>query len=160
MAAMLNNQPMGFYQPATLVKDAQRHGLKCRPIDVTRSNWECTLEAMDTDAVETVNTGGFAMRVGLRYVRGLREETGSEIVRQRALAPLESIEDLARRIPKIQKAELTSLAEVGALNFISGQRGFHRRDALWQVERAARRAGPLLETVSALGSTNPDSPAH
>jgi len=143
-AAMLNNQPMGFYQPATLVKDAQRHGLKCRPIDVTRSNWECTLEA--------VETGGFAMRVGMRYVRGLREETGREIVRQRAIAPLESIDDLPQRVPKIQKAELTSLAEVGALNFVSGQRGFHRRDALWQVERAARRAGPLLETVAALGS--------
>jgi error-prone DNA polymerase len=149
MAAMLNNQPMGFYQPATLVKDAQRHGLKCRPIDVTRSNWECTLEAMETR--------GFAMRVGLRYVRGLHEETGREIVRQRAMARLESIDDLARRVPKIQKAELTSLAEVGALNFISGQRGFHRRDALWQVERAARRAGPLLETVSALGSTGADA---
>jgi error-prone DNA polymerase len=145
MAAMLNNQPMGFYQPATLVKDAQRHGLKCRPIDVTRSNWECTLEAM-----EPVDTGGFAMRVGLRYVRGLREDIGCEIVRQRAIAPLESIDDLAQRIPKIQKAELTSLAEVGALNFISGQRGFHRRDALWQVERAARRAGPLLEAAPAL----------
>jgi error-prone DNA polymerase len=158
MAAMLNNQPMGFYQPATLVKDAQRHGLKCRPIDVTCSNWECTLEAMDP--VEPVNTGGFAMRVGLRYVRGLREETGREIVRQRALAPLESIDDLPRRIPKIQKAELTSLAEVGALNFISGQRGFHRRDALWQVERAARRAGPLLETVSALeGAPSPETAA-
>jgi error-prone DNA polymerase len=143
-AAMLNNQPMGFYQPATLVKDAQRHGLKCRPIDVTRSNWECTLEAMET--------GGFAMRVGLRYVRGLREETGREIVRQRGIAPLESIDALPQRVPKIQKAELTSLAEVGALNFVSGQRGFHRRDALWQVERAARRAGPLLETVAALGS--------
>jgi error-prone DNA polymerase len=143
-AAMLNNQPMGFYQPATLVKDAQRHGLKCRPIDVTRSNWECTLEAMET--------GGFAMRVGLRYVRGLREETGREIVRQRGIAPLESIDALPQRVPKIQKAELTSLAEVGALNFVSGQRGFHRRDALWQVERAARRAGPLLETLAALGS--------
>jgi error-prone DNA polymerase len=144
MAAMLNNQPMGFYQPATLVKDAQRHGLKCRPIDATRSNWECTLEP--------IATGGFAMRVGLRYVRGLREETGREIVRQRAIAPLESIDDLARRAPKIQKAELTSLAEVGALNFVSGQRGFHRRDALWQVERAARRTGPLLESTPALGS--------
>jgi error-prone DNA polymerase len=144
MAAMLNNQPMGFYQPATLVKDAQRHGLKCRPIDATRSNWECTLEP--------IATGGFAMRVGLRYVRGLREETGREIVRQRGIAPLESIDDLARRVPKIQKAELTSLAEVGALNFVSGQRGFHRRDALWQVERAARRTGPLLESTPALGS--------
>ena len=151
MAAMLNSQPMGFYQPATLVKDAQRHGLKCRPIDVTRSN--CGMHASEAiETVETVNTGSLAMRVGLRYVRGLREETGREIVRQHAIAPLEAIDDLPRRVPKIQKAELTSLAEVGALNFISGQRGFHRRDALWQVERAARRAGPLLETVSGTGT--------
>src|SRR6202044_560265 len=58
-AAMLNNQPMGFYQPATLVKDAQRHGLKVGPIDITRSKWLCTLEPYDE---------GFHMRLGLRYV--------------------------------------------------------------------------------------------
>src|SRR6202040_378279 len=73
-AAMLNNQPMGFYHPATLVKDAQRHGLRVRPIDITRSDWLCTLEKAGADQ---------CMRVGLRYVKGLREETGREIVRQR-----------------------------------------------------------------------------
>ena len=136
-AAMLNNQPMGFYNPATLVKDAQRHGLKCKPIDLTRSDWNCTLEQI---------SGGFAMRLGMRYVKGLREKIALEIVRERELRKFASIDDLKQRIPEIQKAELTALAEIGALNSISGQRAIHRRDALWQVERAARPAGPLLES--------------
>jgi error-prone DNA polymerase len=135
-AAMLNNQPMGFYRPATLVKDAQRHGLKCKPIDLTRSDWNCTLENISS---------GFSMRLGLRYVKGLRQEIALEIVRQRGLSPFASVEDLKRRVPAIQKSELAALAEVGALNFLSDRPGFHRRDALWQVERAARRPGPLLE---------------
>ncbi|MGH9715548.1 MAG: DNA polymerase III subunit alpha [Candidatus Acidiferrales bacterium] len=135
-AAMLNNQPMGFYSPATLVKDAQRHGLKCRPIDATRSDWKCTLESMD---------GGFAVRLGMRYVKGLRKEVALEIVQQRGLGKFASIEDLKRRVPSAQKSELAALAEIGALNFVGEKRGFHRRDALWQVERAARRPGPLLE---------------
>ena len=75
-AAILNNQPMGFYHPATLVKDAQRHGLRIRPIDVTQSDWLCTLEKID---------GKLVMRLGLRYVKGLREETGREIARQRGV---------------------------------------------------------------------------
>jgi error-prone DNA polymerase len=135
-AAMLNNQPMGFYRPATLVKDAQLHGLKFKPIDVTRSDWKCTLESLDD---------GFATRIGMRYVKGLREQTALEIVRQREISKFISIEDLKQRVPEIQKAELTALAEVGALNFI--RKGFHRRDALWQVERASRRPGPLLESL-------------
>jgi error-prone DNA polymerase len=136
-AAMLNNQPMGFYNPATLVKDAQRHGLKCKPIDLTRSDWNCTLEKI---------SGGFALRLGLRYVKGLRESIALEIVRERAIHEFASINNLKQRIPEIQKAELTALAEIGALNFIPGKHAIHRRDALWQVERAARPPGPLLES--------------
>jgi error-prone DNA polymerase len=135
-AAMLNNQPMGFYRPATLVKDAQRHGLKCKPIDLTRSDWNCTLEKI---------SDGFAMRLGLRYVKGLRQEIALALLRERAVRPFVSVEDLKQRVPEIQKSELTALAEVGALNSLSSRCGFHRRDALWQVERAARRPGPLLE---------------
>jgi error-prone DNA polymerase len=135
-AAMLNNQPMGFYRPATLVKDAQRHGLKCKPIDLTRSDWNCILEKIPD---------GFAMRLGLRYVKGLRQEIALALLHERAMRPFASVEDLKQRVPEIQKSELTALAEVGALNFLSDRRGFHRRDALWQVERAARRPGPLLE---------------
>jgi len=132
---------MGFYSPATLVKDAQRHGQRFKPIDVTRSNWECVLEKLPEPP-------GFAVRLGMRYVKGLRAATGQEIARQRSIRKFSSIEDLQQRVPATQKVELTALAAVGALNFISGERGFHRRDALWQVERAARNAGPLLEEAA------------
>ena len=135
-AAILNNQPMGFYSPATLVKDAQRHGLRVRAIDATRSDWLCTIEKDEEK---------LCMRLGLRFVKGLREEAGREVVRQRGLGAFASIEDLKLRVPGLQKSELTALAEIGALNFVGNQAGFHRRDALWQIERASRRPGPLLE---------------
>ena len=138
-AALLNNQPMGFYHPATLVKDAQRHGLKMLPIDVTRSDWKCTLEPSAISHQPSV-------RLGLKYARGLREPAGQALVRERSLAPFASIHDLARRVPELRKDELTTLAEIGALNAISDNH-FHRRDALWQVERAVRWSGPLLDEL-------------
>jgi len=141
-AAMLNNQPMGFYSPATLVKDAQRHGLKVKPIDITKSDWLCTLEAG-------------AMRVGLRYVRGLRESAAHAIVKARGRGPFTSVDDLALRVPELQKRELIVLAEVGALNFLNRDQRIHRRDALWQVERASRRTGPLLERIEEPDRSSP-----
>jgi error-prone DNA polymerase len=138
-AAILNNQPMGFYSPATLVKDAQRHGLKVRPIDVMQSNWECTLEPGPKE--------NFSMRVGLRYVHGLHESAGRALVSARNERPFTSIDDLVLRVPALQKNELVQLADIGALNFLDPARRRHRRDALWQVERAAQRTGPLLETL-------------
>ena len=124
--AMLNNQPMGFYQPATLIKDAQRHGLKFKPIDVTRSQWECTIEETSEDSV---------VRIGLRYAKGLRKETAQQILEQRIIQPFVSIEDLKQRVLHIQKDELRVLASIGAMNFISSKTRIHRRSALWQVER-------------------------
>jgi error-prone DNA polymerase len=136
-AALLNNEPMGFYRPATIVKDAQRHGLRIRPIDLTCSDWLCTLEKQKQE---------FVVRLGLRYAKGLRAEIGKKIVEERTRRKFVSIEDLKLRVPAILKAELAGLAEIGALNFISGSKGgMHRRDALWQIERAARRPGPLFE---------------
>ena len=143
-AAILNNQPMGFYSPATLVKDAQRHGLKVRPIDVMRSNWECTLE--DVSPV---------LRIGLRYVRGLHETTGRALVLARNERPFSSIDDLVLRVPELQKNELVQLADIGALNFLDPENPRHRRDALWQVERAAQRTGPLLETLESGDESSP-----
>jgi error-prone DNA polymerase len=145
-AALLNNQPMGFYHPSTIVKDAARHGLRLKPIDVKRSEWRCTLEG---------SGDRLAVRLGLGYVKGLREEAAQAIVRERTRAPWASIDDLVRRVPELRKAELVMLAEVGALNFVGEQNGLegiavrrrHRRDALWQVERAARPAGALLERL-------------
>ena len=259
-AALLNNQPMGFYSPATIVKDAQRHGLKLLPVDVTKSEWNCTLETVlstqypvpsqqavspqpstlsKTLAIPTPerrrgaeesqlssvinawrsqlvspgkildlqqesrreNTEGsntIALRMGLRYVRGLREEAAQALVRERLRAPFTSIHDLTRCAPELRKDELTTLAEIGALNAIGnsprrhrvteknekgsyqfpknapdiisnqrstidnssvplclrGEKPLHRRDALWQVERAVRGSGPLLEQ-----HFEPDSPS-
>jgi error-prone DNA polymerase len=137
-AAMLDNQPMGFYSPATLVKDAQRHGLHVRPIDATRSSWRCTIEHED---------GLRVLRLGLRYVKGLREIAGRALVLARGAGPFRDLDDLVRRVPGLRKDELTRLAEVGALNPLSP--GTHRRTALWQVERACRPAGPLFADLPA-----------
>ncbi len=343
-AALLNNQPMGFYHPATIVKDAQLHGLKILPIDVTKSDWLCTMEAVgkpvvgrrslvvgeaqaisrqpsalsqadpkvrlvnrfiagsgfdpssnpscltgisadETNAAPPTNPetascteipweeiGAYthspratrnlknsakachfeqseepaslprtappltnfqseiinrkspilALRLGLKYVRGLRESAAQALVRERSLAPFQSIHDVTRRVPELRKDELTTLAEIGALNsvgnspqshrdtegnknrektestsaetrnqinFVSlsfcgekpvdsrlgnhvskpetrnsklarnpalanGDSQFHRRDALWQVEKAVRRSGPLLEEFP-----EPDAPS-
>jgi error-prone DNA polymerase len=321
-AALLNNQPMGFYHPATLVKDAQRHGLKILPVDVTKSDWLCTLEpvvsyqssalsektvvgknfvapasrrlsggrparhpAEDTrtfasasqprsgatgkpgtsvpgtrsamiappsggatdlsssaaieipwneigsytrSRIAPMRLGGtnspprhgdtedkfsisnfqlpidsnqqstmnnpqleignrkseiaktFALRLGLKYVRGLRETAAQALIRERSLASFVSIHDLTRRVPELRKDELTTLAEIGALNFvgnpefsivncrlsnhngffnqqskINNQKFLHRRDALWQIERAVHRSGPLLEELPEPDSTSP-----
>jgi error-prone DNA polymerase len=147
---MLNNQPMGFYSPATLVKDAQRHGLKTRPIDVARSGWECTLEEMGE-----ISRGPLALRIGLRYVRGLRESAGRAIVQARAERAFTSIDDLILRVPELQKSDLVQLADIGALNFLDPSNPRHRRDALWQVERAAQRTGPLLEKLEPEEESSP-----
>jgi error-prone DNA polymerase len=228
-AALLNNQPMGFYSPATITKDAQRHGLKMLPVDVTCSEWMCSLETVascrlpvaskvvgcwslvvgqegaknqaverrqnaahgvsrgETETTENAVPEGrknISLRLGLRYVRGLREEAAQALVRERMRAPFTSIHDLTRRVPELRKDELTTLAEIGALNAVSTEypvssktfviptperkRGaeesrysvlgarysLHRRDALWQVERAVRGSGPLLEELP-----EPDSPS-
>ncbi len=142
-AAILNNQPMGFYSAAVLVKDAQRHGLRIKPVDVLRSNWNCTLEPLSEG--ERGASRRFALRLGLRYVRGVRANVAGEIERVRALRPFGSIEELARRVPSLSQAEMSVLAETGALNSLGA--GVHRRDALWQVERAVRYAGPLLQEL-------------
>ncbi len=134
-AAILNNQPMGFYQPFTIVKDAQRHGLKVLPIDITRSDWLCTLEK-EEDAL--------VMRLGLRYVKGLSQQSGQAIVRERAAGAFAGIDDLRNRVPELRKDELRKLAAVGALNFIQDS---SRRDALWQVERVTRVPGELYEEL-------------
>jgi len=83
------------------------------------------------------------LRLGLRYVRGLRKGSADALVRARAARPFASIEDLTTRVPELSKSEWTMLAQVGALNRL-GER-FHRRDALWQVERAVRPAGALFK---------------
>ncbi len=137
--AMLNNQPMGFYMPAVLVSDAKRHGLRVRPIDITISLWDCTLEHEAADEI--------TLRLGLRYIKGLRQSAGETIVAARSAGgPFVSADNLARRVPMLNRNELTQLARVGALNSINGIA--HRRAALWQVEQAGRHVGPLLTGIN------------
>ena len=227
-AALLNNQPMGFYSPATIVKDAQRHGLRLLPIDVMKSDWNCTLERVastesrvpreavascqypvasrtapqglrvataliepDSDAAsaDSINNQKSsinnspdsqltlpALRMGLRYVRGLREEAARSLLRERMLALFTSIHDLTRRVPEIRRDELNTLAEIGALNSINNHQSsiinsrhsvpgtqysvLHRRDALWQVEAAVRPSGPLLEQNAEPDERSPLAPMN
>ncbi len=120
-AALLNNQPMGFYHPATIVKDAQRHGLRVRPVDVTRSYWPCTLECECGEAAPHNRADcKITMRMGLRYVRGLREEAARALVSARDHRPFASVDDLARRVPELRRNELNMLAQIGALNRLGG----------------------------------------
>jgi error-prone DNA polymerase len=116
-ASLLNNQPMGFYTPATIVKDAQRHGLKIKPICVSQSDWRCTV--VDDNTV----------RLGFCVVNGLRQEHADELVRQREAQQFDSLDDFKRRVP-FSKDELRRLAELGGLNCFAE----HRRAAMWEVE--------------------------
>jgi error-prone DNA polymerase len=168
--ALLNNQPMGFYAPAILIKDAQRHGLRVLPVDVTCSEWECTVGPQGSGAggprgypacqpfVNRGLAGGSAcptMRLGLRYARGLREEAARAILRARAVRPFSSVDDLAVRVRELRKDELNRLAEIGALNAIEKQ---YRRDALWQAQRAILPVGPLLAPLEETGEPSPLAP--
>ncbi len=188
-AAILNNQPMGFYRPATLVKDAQRHGLKMLPIDVTKSEWNCTVESVVGRSSLVVGQDQFAVRLGLRYARGVREEAAQSLVLQRNRTPFLSMRDLVQRVPELRKDELVTLAEIGALNEIGKENPpqshratektidrnpkstiknqqstiphpLHRRDALWQVERAVRRSGPLLDELPEPDAKSPLRPMN
>jgi len=129
---------MGFYMPAVIVKDAQRHKLRVKAIDVQTSRWECT--------VETEPDGSLSLRLGLMYVRGLKQAIAEALVRIRELqGAFADTEDLAHRVPQLSRRDLSQLARVGALNKLGGIQ--HRRDAVWQAEQAGRPAGPLLSRV-------------
>jgi len=146
-AAMLNNYPLGFYAPATLVKDAQRHGLHFRQVDINHSQYLFSIEDGD-------------VRIGLKYVKGLREEVGEAIVTERGAGfrPYTSIDDLASRVPLINRKEIRALSLAGALNFDG-----HRRQALWESELAIQPRGELFKytsrnaTVSERVSSQPDA---
>jgi error-prone DNA polymerase len=125
---------MGFYHPATLLKDAERRGVEARPIDVNRSGWKCRWEA--NGGRPPVANG--ALRLGLRFVKTLRQEAGEAIEREQSIARFTSPEDLARRCG-LRENELTALAHCGAL----GSLGLTRREALWQAARVSRTTGPL-----------------
>jgi error-prone DNA polymerase len=153
-AALLNNQPMGFYHPATIVKDAERHGLVFLPIDVMRSDWLCTIESAPAAArsvpaaARSVPAAALpVVRLGLRYVKGLRERAGQALVRARRAHPFRSLADLAHRA-ELERDELTRLAAVGALDTLRAGLGTlraARRANLWDV--AVPSPGPLFAGI-------------
>jgi error-prone DNA polymerase len=131
--ALLNAQPMGFYSAATIVDDAKRHGVRFLPVDATRSAWECTLEGE-----------ALAVRVGLRYVKGLPKASGQRLLDARGERPFATVADLVARAG-IDEGALTRLAESGALHALDPD----RRGALWAVRGAARAPGPDLPVEDA-----------
>lgn len=137
LGALLNAQPMGFYSASTLVEDGKRHGLVVRPVDVLHSDWDCTLEACPGSGE------GFAVRMGLRYVKGLRRLDAAHIVSARRRKRYRSVDDLAARAG-LERSVLTRLAESGALRGLQGD----RREAVWAALGANNTAGALpLRTV-------------
>ena len=130
-ASLLNNQPMGFYHPATLVKDAQHRGLRVRPIDVSFSNWRCTIEADGS------------LRLGFLYAQGLHKKTGLRIIKKRQETPFQNLEDFVKKC-QLGKSDLVTLSEIGAFNCFN----MKRREALWQIEKLSRPTGPLFRSIS------------
>lgn len=137
--AILNSQPMGFYQPTSLVRDAQQHGVEVRDICILHSDWDCTLEETPKTAIPSQAPGAQrALRLGLRLVRGFGEASARRIERARNDAPFESLQDLIRRAC-LAKNEAEALAEAGALEALETG----RRNALWKV--GAPRTPGLFE---------------
>ena len=144
---LLNNQPMGFYSPAVLIKDAQRHGLRVRPMDVQRSDWLCKLEPE--------HDGSLSLRIGFNYAKGLRQSSAIELLAARSRGGIfHSVDELALRVPALNRSELVALAQIGALNSLG--KVDHRRDALWQVEEAGRPVGPLLRGADSTHTSDKD----
>jgi error-prone DNA polymerase len=123
-ASLLNNQPMGFYSSATLIKDGQRHGVKFLPVCVIQSDWDCTIEQDES----------FPIRLGLRIVKTLSNTGAKRLLAERTKAPFTSLHDFKHRA-RLNKDELRTLAEIGALNCFAT----HRRNALWEVEKPLRQ---------------------
>lgn len=135
-AALINSQPMGFYAPAQLVRDARAHGVQVRAIDVTTSGWDCTLERQAAH--------GPALRLGLRLVKHLTSEGAKRLLAARAVRAFGSIADLAER-GGLERRDLEALAAADALACLVG----HRHRALWQVS-GVEPALPLLPAATVL----------
>jgi error-prone DNA polymerase len=131
-ASLLNNQPMGFYSSATIVKDGKRHGVKFLPVCAGKSEWSCTIEPDDS------------IRLGFCVVQGLNQKRANKMLEERAKQNFNSIGDFKLRT-RLNKEELRTLAEIGALNCLAK----HRREALWEVEREI-----LQDDLFELGTRN------
>jgi error-prone DNA polymerase len=173
-ACLLNAWPMGFYHPATIVKDIQRHGTPVLPIDVNCSGWECGLERVGEREEEKISLkvnrtwaavesrdaspsspskkSSLAIRLGMRFVKGLKEATGRKIEEERKRGFFEDAADLQRRCA-LRTGEITRLAYAGALSSME----LSRRTALWQVAEVSRPLGTLYEDLP-LSSSSRNSP--
>jgi error-prone DNA polymerase len=141
-ACLLNNQPMGFYSSATLIRDAKRRGIRVRPVCIKRSSWRCTVERDNS------------IRLGFTVVRGLSKSRGEAMIKERDRQPFASIPDLKRRVP-LNRDELRILAELGALNALTS----HRRTAQWEAEEQLLPEDDLFAAGSK-GSVSPLTPMN
>ena len=157
LAALLNSLPMGFYAAPQLVRDARAHGVAVRPVDITISDWDSTLEpqasheAVPACAERAIPGDQCAVRLGLNRVGGLGEEAGRRIMAARAQAPFANVEDLARR-GGLDTHAMQCLAGSDALSGLAG----HRRDAIWAVAGVDTRATPLLEATRTIEDVEPE----
>jgi error-prone DNA polymerase len=174
-ACLLNAWPMGFYHPATIVKDIQRKGVTVLPVDVNSSGWECGLEkegeeekislkvikgrgagspreGSPSSSSPSKKSSSLCLRLGMRFIKGLKEATGRAVEAERARGFFEDVTDLQRRCA-LRTDEITRLAYAGALSSL----GISRRTALWQVAEVSRPLGTLYEDLP-LSSSSRNSP--
>ena len=166
--SLLNAWPMGFYHPATLVREAQRAGSVVLPIDVNESGVRCRWQDRPANDDEAERPGepppAGAIRLGLRYVKGLRREAAERIEAEQAVRRFASIEDLAERC-RLRRNELAALASLGAMSGLGGpdagarqlalsgqgrriRKGLGRRAALWQAAQVEKSKGPLFADLT------------
>lgn len=144
LAALVNSQPMGFYAPSQLVQDARKHGVEVRAVDVTVSQWDCTLEPAENKPPSPypgIRKNQPAVRLGLRLVAGLPEAAALRIEEARAQAPFTSTEDIVSRA-RLGMLEINALAAADALLPLAG----HRRQQVWEAA-AIKPAPGLLKAV-------------
>ena len=145
LAALINSQPMGFYTPSQLVQDAQRHGIEVRSVDVTCSDWDCTLEdteqSHDASKYPGIRARQPAIRLGLRLVSGLGKDIAGSILAARQKAPFSSAQDLALRA-RLGTLHINALAAADALAPLAG----HRRQQVWEAA-AIQQAAPIMKAV-------------
>jgi error-prone DNA polymerase len=150
-AALLNSQPMGFYAPAQIIRDAREHGVEVRPIDVNSSEWDCTLEYnVDTSTIvpaagkRSWGVGGPVLRLGMRQIKGMREDDANRIVTARQIhGPFTSIAQ-CHRLARLDTGAIRRLAEADALKSI----GPTRRPATWEAMTLANVSTPLFDGIS------------
>jgi error-prone DNA polymerase len=142
LAALINSQPMGFYAPSQLVQDAQRHGISVLPADVSHSDWDCTIQQLESDPnKKSGSDSNCSVRLGLCLVAGLARAVGERVVAARLAAGFASVEDLALRAG-LDRGDLRALAAADALASLAG----HRRQQVWDAS-ALQPVPPLLQGV-------------